>query len=81
MTAPDALRPGEATPAGGARTCHECGHTAIPTRLCVCGHPEEMHDLPKRKAGYVRTRCDWTDADAGKPRPCGCLAYTPEEET
>lgn len=77
MTAPQtSLRPGGATPAGGARHCPTC--QCQPAPVCTCGHLPTSHDLPKRKAGYVRTGCSVSEGP--KATPCGCTAYTPVEE-
>ena len=57
-----------------AAHCPTCRCGPIP--VCLCGHLDVMHDLPKRKGGYVRTGCSVTTA-AGT---CPCTTYTPVEE-
>jgi hypothetical protein len=61
------LRPDDARPAGGCRTCR---HGRGPRCLCSC--LDVFHDLPKRKAGRARTRCNHCP---------DCTTYHSEEET
>jgi hypothetical protein len=50
--------------------CAICRH-GRGTRCAVCGCLDVFHDLPKRKAGRVRTRCNHCP---------DCTTYTPREE-
>jgi hypothetical protein len=79
--APDALRPGAgAAPGGGARHCATC--SCFTAGVCTCGHPDVQHGFlnDRTKAGrQVRTACSVHEGRKGVP--CGCLAYTPQEET
>lgn len=58
LSVPPAVDPGPGSP---------------PQHRCGCGHLEVFHDLPKRKAGYVRTGCSWTTGP--QLTPCGCQLY------
>lgn len=61
--------------------CPTCRCTPGPPR-CTCGHVAEQHDLKERKRDgvtvRVRTACSVHTGPKGTP--CGCLAYTPEED-
>jgi hypothetical protein len=58
--------------AAGLVSTPQCCRAADVGR-CTCGHLSVFHDLPKRKAGYVRTGCSWTEG--AKAEPCGCPLY------
>lgn len=42
-----------------------------PRPVCICGHAMTSHDIVKRKAGWVRTRC-WRQTRDYK---CPCTSY------